>query len=82
VVGVALYVLPWLVFLHRADRLQVSVANFWITAGLLVLIAAMGGVLALVPNQIASRGQAIEYGLGSQAVLKGIVSSLREALSG
>lgn len=46
---------------------------------LVVMLAAMAGVVALVPEHV-TRGQAIAYGLASQTILKGLVNGAIEAI--
>ena len=82
VVGLALYALPWLVYLRRMDRLEFSWGEAWVTLLLVLTIAVIGGVAALIPSSVDTRGGAIKYGIGSQAILKGIVSGAREAARG
>jgi hypothetical protein len=48
---------------------------------LVVMLAAMAGVVALVPEHV-TRGQAIAYGLASQTILKGLVNGAIEAVPG
>jgi hypothetical protein len=48
-------------------------------AALMLFLSGAAGLVALIPDEV-TRGQAISLGLGSQAIVKGLVSGARDAV--
>lgn len=74
------YVVPVIANGAIKGTLQLSgEAVLWMLA-IVVALSLVAGVVTLVPH-ITSRGQAIEYGLGVNTIVKAIVSAGAEALA-
>jgi hypothetical protein len=47
---------------------------------LVIVLAAVAGVAPLFPKHVTRPGEAIAYGIGAQATLKGIVAGVQDAV--
>ena len=77
--GIVVYVLPFLVQAALTPDSAITRDRIVAVTVLVAVLAAVAGVVALVPDDV-SRGQAIAYGLASQAILRGLISSAADAL--
>ena len=48
--------------------------------GTVILLAAIAGVVPLIPDGVDTRGEAIAYGLAAQTILKGLIAGGKEAI--
>jgi hypothetical protein len=77
------YVVPGLASNKLNDtRLNVTIPGVLGVIGLVMLLAAIAGVASLIPAHVNDRGHAIGYGLGAQALFKGFVASIKDAIKG
>lgn len=79
--GVFVYVLPITTQLALSGRLRagLTVARVLGIALTVLILTALAGVVAIVPDHI-TRGEAIRYGVGVQAIIKALTASGAEAL--
>lgn len=73
------YVVPTAAHLAVTDEPPLSRRRIGSMAFLIVALAATAGLVPLIPDSV-TRGQAISLGLASQAILKGVISGVRDAL--
>jgi uncharacterized membrane protein len=73
------YALPGLVNAHLTGHHEYTVAKVVIIVLLVVALAAIAGVVPLLASHV-TRNEALEYGLASQTILKGVISGGLEAL--
>jgi uncharacterized membrane protein len=78
VAAVAVHVLPLLTYATVRGDVAYARDRTELMTILVVVLTVIAGVVALVPDHL-TRGQAIEYGLASQAILKGLATGAMEA---
>jgi hypothetical protein len=79
--AVLLYVVPELSRDLASKTAYLTVRKFVVMVGLVVLLSAVAGALALIPAHTPTRGQAIEAGLAVQAIMRGILAAFQQGLT-
>jgi hypothetical protein len=78
--AVLVYAVPELIHAARTATPNMT----WARAGFIVLLvlvlAAIAGIVPLLPDSAPSRGGAIAMGLGADTILKGILSGAQDAV--
>jgi hypothetical protein len=77
--AVFVYVLPMVVQTALTGEHTVTRVRAVAIALVVLFLAAAAGLVPLIPDQV-TRGQAISLGLASQAILKGLISGVRDAM--
>lgn len=78
--GVIIYLLPRWVHTLITGSEPLSKSDYQHAVLVIGSLTVIGGVFALIPEHIAHRGQAITYGLGVQAAIRGIVEAGKDAV--
>ena len=73
------YLLPCVSRLQKSDDLGLGRGELAATVFVVAFLAAAAGLVPLIPDSV-TRGQAITLGLASQTIMKGLISSARDAL--
>ncbi|HVF05815.1 MAG TPA: hypothetical protein VNA20_13315 [Frankiaceae bacterium] len=73
------YLLPCVARMLETGDYELARPELAATAFVVGFLAAAAGLVPLIPETV-TRGQAISLGLASQTIMKGLISSARDAL--
>jgi hypothetical protein len=81
VAALVVYAIPELIHAARTDAPEnMTPARAALIAALVLVLAAIAGVVPLIPDDPPSRGHAIAYGLAANSILRGIISGAQDAV--